>query len=79
MKFAPWNVKTMHHQPGKRENNKKEAARLKVDILGLAVVRWVCSGKVMTNNVTFSRMNYIMFYSDLNNVTIDMEKSEMNG
>ena len=39
MKIATWNVRTLN-QKGKFENVKMEMKRMKVDILGLAEVRW---------------------------------------
>ena len=48
MKIATWNVRTMH-QTGKLQNVKEEAIRLKVDILGLAEVRWLGSGKLVSD------------------------------
>ncbi|GFS10280.1 craniofacial development protein 2-like [Elysia marginata] len=39
MKIATWNVRTLN-QKGKFENVKMEMTRMKVDILGLAEVRW---------------------------------------
>ena len=51
MKIATWNVRTMH-QAGKLQNVKEEAIRLKVDILGLAEVRWLGSGKLASEDHT---------------------------
>ena len=51
MKIATWNVRTMH-QAGKLQNVKEEAIRLKVDILGLAEVRWVGPGKLVSEDHT---------------------------
>ena len=50
MKIARWNVRTMH-QVGKLQNVKEEAIRLKVDILGLAEVRWLSSGKLVSEDL----------------------------
>ena len=51
MKIATWNVRTMH-QAGKLQNAQEEAVRLKVDILGLAEVRWLGSGKLVSDDHT---------------------------
>ncbi len=51
MKIATWNVRTMH-QAGKLENIKLEARRMNIDIMGLAEVRWLNSGKVITDDYT---------------------------
>ena len=51
MKIATWNVRTMH-QAGKLQNVKAEAIRQKVDILGLAEVRWLGSGKLVSEDHT---------------------------
>ena len=51
MKIATWNVRTMH-QAGKLQNVKEEAIRLKVDILGLAEVIWLGSGKLVSEDHT---------------------------
>ena len=40
------------HQVGKLQNVKEEAIRLKVDILGLAEVRWLGSGKLVSEDHT---------------------------
>ena len=40
------------HQAGKLQNIKEEAIRLKVDILGLAEVRWLGSGKLVSEDHT---------------------------
>ena len=45
MKIATCNVRTMY-QDGKLENITQDATRLKVDILGLAEVRWFESGNL---------------------------------
>ena len=45
------NVRTMH-QPGKLENIKQEAARLKVYILRLADARWLDFRKVISDDYT---------------------------
>ena len=50
-KIATWNVRTMH-QAGKLQNVKEEAIRLKLDILGLAEVRWLGSGKLASDDHT---------------------------
>ncbi len=51
LKIATWNVRTMH-QAGKLENISQEATRLKVDIMGLAEVRWLDSGKLVSGDHT---------------------------
>ena len=51
MKIVTWTVRTMH-QAGKLQNVKEEAIRLKVDILGLAEVRWLGSGKLVSEDHT---------------------------
>ena len=45
MKIATWNVRTMY-QAGKLDNITQEATQLKVDIFGLAEVRWLESGNL---------------------------------
>ena len=49
--IATLNVMTMH-QEGKLDNNKQEATRLKVDVMGLAEVRFLDSGKVISDDYT---------------------------
>ena len=51
MKIATWNVRTMH-QAGKLQNVKEEAIRLKLDIFGLAEVRWLGYGKLVSEDHT---------------------------
>ena len=51
MKVATLNVRTMH-QAGKLQNVKEEAIRLKVDILVLAEIRWLGSGKLVSEDHT---------------------------
>ena len=51
MKIATWNVRTMHLAE-KLQNAKEEAIRLKLDILGLAEVRWLGSGKLLSEDHT---------------------------
>ena len=51
MKIATWNVRTMH-QEGKLENIVLETKRMGIDIMGLAEVRWLQSGKVVCNDHT---------------------------
>ena len=51
MKIATWNLRTMH-QAGKFQSVKEEAIQLKVDILGLAEVRWLGSGKLVSEDHT---------------------------
>ena len=48
IRIATWNVRTMY-QPGELENIKKEANRMNLDILGLAEVRWLKSGKLLSD------------------------------
>ena len=45
MRLATWNVRTLH-QPGKLHNMDREMRRLKVDIMGVAEVRWTGVGSV---------------------------------
>ena len=54
-RIVTWNVGTMY-QPGKFECIQREASRLKIDILGLAEVRWTQSGKLTTDE-------HVMVYS----------------
>ena len=51
-KVATWNVNTLN-QAGKLENIKKEARRLKLDILGVSQVRWTGSGSITSGDWTF--------------------------
>ena len=51
MKFATWNARTMY-QAGKLENITQEATQLKMDILGLADVRWLESGNLQCDSHT---------------------------
>ena len=55
MKVAKWNVRTMY-QAGNLENITQEDKRLKVDILGLAEVRWLESGNLQCDS-------HILIYS----------------
>ena len=54
-RIATWNVRTMY-QPGKFECIQREASRLKIDILGLAEVRWTKSG-------TLTAHDHVIVYS----------------
>ncbi len=54
-RIATWNVRTLN-QPGKFDCILGEASRLKIDILGLAEVRWTHSGKCTTDD-------HVMIYS----------------
>ena len=49
MKIATWNVRTMYHA-GKLENIVLETKRMGIDIMGLAEVRWLQSGKIVCND-----------------------------
>ena len=51
MKIATWNVRTMY-QAGKLENIVLETKRKGIDIMGLAEVRWLQSGKIVCNDYT---------------------------
>ena len=44
-------MRTIHY-PGELENIKQETACLKVDTMGLAEVRWLDSGKVVSDDYT---------------------------
>ena len=48
MKIATWNVRTMY-QAGKLENIVLETKRMGIDIMGVAEVRWLQSGKIVCN------------------------------
>ena len=52
VRIATWNVRTIH-QPGKLENIKNEANRVNLDMLGLAEVRWLKSGKLLSDEHIF--------------------------
>ena len=54
-RIATWNVRTMY-QLGNFECIQREDSRLKIDILGLAEVRWTKSGKLTT-------YDHVMVYS----------------
>ena len=54
-RIATWNVNTLY-QIGKLENLKKEAERLKLDIVGVSEARWTGSGKEVT-------ADWIFYYS----------------
>ena len=49
MKIATWNVRTMY-QAGKLENIVLETLRMGIDMMGLAEVRWLQSGKIVCND-----------------------------
>ena len=49
LNIATWNVRTLH-QPGKLTNLEIEAHRMKVNILGVAEVRWKGNGKILTES-----------------------------
>ena len=51
MKIATWNVRIMY-QAGKLENIVLETKRMGLDIMGLAGVRWLQSGKIVCNDYT---------------------------
>ena len=51
MKNATWSVRTMY-QAGKQENIVLETKRMRIDIMGLAEVRWLQSGKIACNDHT---------------------------
>ena len=52
LNIATWNVRTMN-EDGKLHQVRSEAERLKLDILGLAEVRWTSSGQVNTDGWMF--------------------------
>ncbi len=54
-RIGTWNVRTLYQQ-GKLDNVKKEMKRMKVDILGMAEVRWTGAG-------SFKSDGYTMIYS----------------
>ena len=51
MKLATWNVRIMY-QAGKLESIVLETKRKGIDIMGLAEVRWLQSGKIVCNDHT---------------------------
>ena len=51
MKIVTWNVSPMY-QAGKLENIFLETKRMGIDIMGLAEVRWLQSGKIVCNDHT---------------------------
>ena len=51
MKIGTWNVRTMY-QAGKLENIVLETKRMGIDIMGLAEVIWLQSGKIVCNKHT---------------------------
>ncbi|GFO44610.1 craniofacial development protein 2 [Plakobranchus ocellatus] len=52
-KIATWNVLTLH-QKGKLENVAKEMERIKLNILGLAEVRWKGAGYMKLGSKTLN-------------------------
>ena len=52
LRFATWNVNTLN-QTGKLENLKQEMKRLRVDLMGVAEVRWTGVGKYTDEEVDF--------------------------
>ena len=46
VRIVTWNVRTMHQW--ETDKHKKEANRMNLDILGLAEVRWLKSGKLLS-------------------------------
>ena len=51
IKIAIWNVRTVY-QAGKLENIVLKTKRMGIDIMGLAEVRWLQSGKIVCNDHT---------------------------
>ena len=51
LKIVTWNVRTMY-QAGKLVNIVLETKRMGIDIMGLAEVRWLQSGKIVCNDHT---------------------------
>ena len=52
IRVGTWNVNTLG-QPGKFDNIKKEAKRLKVNIMGVSEVRWTGVGQLEDKNEKF--------------------------
>ena len=50
-RIATWNVNTLY-QVGKLENLKKEAERMKLDVVGVSEVRWTGSGQITSGSWT---------------------------
>ena len=56
MRIATWNIRTSY-QSGKLANIEKEVERLKIDIMGIAELRWPGAGEITTgerNKVVYS-------------------------
>ena len=51
LKIGTWNVRTLA-QSGKLENVKQEMDRMKVDLMGIAEMRWKGNGKLISNDHT---------------------------
>ena len=51
-RVATWNVNTLY-QTGKLENLKKEAQRLKLDVVGVSEARWTGSGRTVSGEWIF--------------------------
>ena len=51
-KLASWNVNTVY-QSGKLENLKKEAKRMKLDVVGVSEVRWTGCGNLNSGGLSF--------------------------
>ena len=73
MKIATWKVRTMY-QAGKQENIVLETKRMGIDIMGLAEVRWLQSGKIVCNDHTL-----IFFRSQERSQTWRMFATQQSG
>ena len=51
LKIGTWNVRTLA-QSGKLENVKQEMERMKVDLMGIAEMRWKNDGKLVSGDHT---------------------------
>ena len=51
LRIGTWNVRTMY-QAGKFENVKAEMNRCHIDVLGISEVRWLQSGKIISDDIT---------------------------